>query len=357
MLEVQTTTYPIADYLAMLDREEISINKEYQRSNRIWSVPARSFLIETVLKNYPIPKLSLHHRTDLQTLTPHREVVDGQQRTYALRDFMNNEFKLSSRIDTEEWKGKKFKDLPDEDRRQFLNYGLSFDLLIGAEGEEVREVFRRMNTFTVSLNYEEQRNAEFNGKFKWFIRDLTSVYTDRFQSAGVFNDRGFIRMADAKLLTEICHAYFFGIITTNSRSLSQVYRKFDKEFEAEKELGKRLTKALDFVLSFEDLHGGPLLSKAYQFYALVLATLHVQKRVDAIQDQLDVPSGSKMKKRAIVEDNLLTLEGVLLEDEDEDEIDESYEDFVEASETRTNVKEQRIIRTQWFCDALTSQFE
>lgn len=356
MLDVQTTTYPMADYLAMLERGEITINREYQRSNGIWSTPARSFLVETVLKNFPIPKLSLHHRTDLKTLAPHREVVDGQQRTYALRDFMENKFKLSARIDNAKWRGKRFKDLDDNDRRQFLNYGLNFDLLIGAEDEEVREVFRRMNTFTVALNYEEQRNAAFNGKFKWFIRDLTTEYTDPFLTAGVFNDRGLIRMADAKLLTEICHAFFYGISTTNSRSLDRAYREHDKEFDEEDALSDRLKRALGFVLSFENFHGGPLFAKTYEFYSFVLAVLHVDESIPSLKGQIKLAKTKRLKKSTI-EENLSQMEAALLADEEEEEVDDKFEEFVEASETRTNVKDQREIRTQWFCDALTTRFE
>src|SRR4051794_11180723 len=112
-MEIQNSTYPIADYLAMLDRGEVSVNRDYQRSPRIWPTAARSFLIETVILNFPIPKLSLHQKTDAVTLLPHKEVVDGQQRTFALKDFRENKFRLSTRLDTEDLHGKRFKDLPD----------------------------------------------------------------------------------------------------------------------------------------------------------------------------------------------------------------------------------------------------
>ena len=40
---------------------------------------------------------------------------------------------------------------------------------IGVKEEEVREAFRRMNANNVPLNAEEQRNAQYQGEFKWFI--------------------------------------------------------------------------------------------------------------------------------------------------------------------------------------------
>jgi|SRR6478672_370991 len=352
-MEVQTATYPIADYLAMLSRDEVSINRDYQRSKGIWSVAARSFLVETVLKNFPIPKLSLHHRTDPATLVPHRQVVDGQQRTYALRDFMDNKFSLSNRIDSNEWIGKKFRDLPNGDKRQFLNYGLNFDLLVGAEDDEVREVFRRMNTFTVSLNYEEQRNAAFNGKFKWFIRELAQDYTDPFLNAGVFKDSGLIRMADAKLLTEIAHAYFYGIKTTNSRSLDMVYSQHDGEFPDEAELDKRMRDALDYALDWEVFQDSPLY-KHYQFYSFVLAYMHVTKRIPELRDQVKLKSSAKLKDDAVVEQNLGRLDAALIADEEEEDVPKKYAGFIEASDTKTNTREQRITRVRWFCKALTT---
>jgi hypothetical protein len=357
MLETQTTTYPIADYLAMLGRGEVTVNKVYQRSKGIWSIAARSFLVETVLKNFPIPKLSLHQKTDPDSLTPHKDVVDGQQRTYALQDFRDGKFRLSSRIDTEELHGKAFDDLSREQKRRFLNYGLSFDLLIGAEDEEVREIFRRMNTFTVALNYEEQRNAAFNGLFKWFIRDLVNEYTDAFLTAGVFKERGLLRMADAKLITELAHAYYNGISTTNSRSLDKVYRDHDKVFEDQEELGDRLRAGLDFALSFEIFHDGPLFQKTYEFYSFVLAAMHVQDRIDPLSEQIDLPQNAAFKDDELLEENLGSLEAALVADEEEDETPESFESFIDASGTRTNVREQRIIRTQWFCDALTKRLD
>src|SRR4051812_28321011 len=101
-MNINTPEFTVVDYLAQLERGEIIVNEAYQRSEGVWPTAARSFLIETVLLGYPVPKLSLHQRTDVGTLRARKEVVDGQQRTYALRRFAANGFRLSSRLDTEE---------------------------------------------------------------------------------------------------------------------------------------------------------------------------------------------------------------------------------------------------------------
>lgn len=53
----------IADYCAAMDRSEIAPNPEYQRSDKVWPPAARSFLMETILLGYPIPRYSYFRKS------------------------------------------------------------------------------------------------------------------------------------------------------------------------------------------------------------------------------------------------------------------------------------------------------
>jgi hypothetical protein len=356
-MDIQSSIYPIADYLQMLERLDVIVNRDYQRSPGIWSIPARSFLVETVIRNFPIPKLSLHQKTDPVSLRPYKELVDGQQRTFALKDFYDGKFRLSARLEEERLRGKYFEDLDDDDKRLFLNYGLSFDLLVGADDALVREVFRRMNTFTVPLNYEEQRHANYDGLFKWFIRELTNDYAEPFINAGVFKERGLLRMADAKLLTELSHAYFNGIATTNKNKLDQVYKDNDKVFAQEKDLGTRLRKALDLLLAAPALQESPLLARTHVFYSLVLATMHAQKILPTLETQIKPVPGKLKIARAIGNLEMLASALITKEDDDEPITSSQFDEFVKASTDRTNVTEQRVTRTLWLYWALMDSLD
>src|SRR6202030_3121141 len=118
---------------------------------------------------YPIPKFYLYQVTDLRTRQTVKEIVDGQQRSMAIRDYFAGVFRLSQVIELEDARGKTYDELGEQLQGQFLGYGLAYDLLVGATSTEVRETFRRMNLFTVPLNPEEQRHAVYQGKFKWFV--------------------------------------------------------------------------------------------------------------------------------------------------------------------------------------------
>jgi hypothetical protein len=346
-LNIQAPQFTISAYVGQLERGEVTVNRRYQRSSRVWPQAARSFLIETILLNYPIPKLSLHQLTDVTTLRATMQVVDGQQRTFAIRDFMRDGFRLSRRLELEGARGKLFSQLSDQLKAQFLHYPLSFDLFVGASDDQVREVFRRMNSFTVPLNPEEQRHATFQGPFKWFIYELSGDYSESFLNAGVLGDRSIIRMADAKLLTEISHAYFNGVHTTSKNNLAALYRSRDEKFPEEAELGRRLRTALDFVLGLEEFHNTALMTKQHVFYALVLAAMHVQETIPTLAD--DVPLTAGMASRTALTDNLTLLEAAL----DEDEARGPYADFLASSSERTNVAAQRLQRIRWLAAALT----
>lgn len=74
---LSSTTYTVSDYCASLHRKEVRVNRDYQRSDKVWPPAAQSFLIETILLGYPLPKLSLHQITDIKTRRSVREIIDG----------------------------------------------------------------------------------------------------------------------------------------------------------------------------------------------------------------------------------------------------------------------------------------
>src|ERR1700760_2319858 len=115
------TNMTIADYREQLRNRQITINHNYQRTDRVWPVSAKSNLIDTILNGYPIPKMIFSQTTDLDTLKTRKEVVDGQQRTAAITEFFNNKYALTRG----DFSGSRFDDLEPQKKRDFLAYGLA----------------------------------------------------------------------------------------------------------------------------------------------------------------------------------------------------------------------------------------
>ena len=265
---------PVVDYCNAIKSGQIKINHNYQRSDKVWPLAARSFLIETMLLDFPIPKLLLSQHTNIKTRRSHKEIVDGQQRSSTILSYFDGAFRISQGSSTERLAGRKLADLEEADKKRFLDYPLAVDLLVAATAGEIRETFRRINSYTVPLNPEERRHALFQGAFKWFIYDLSKRFEESFLDVGLFNQKALVRMKDAKLFCEIIHAILNGIATTSKRHLDELYRSRNDDFPEERDLDRRLSRAMDFLLDQPNLHNGALM-KPHLVYSLVLATTQV----------------------------------------------------------------------------------
>ena len=281
-VDIVSMQMTVADYCDAMEKRDIVVNPEYQRSDKVWPETAKSFLIETILLGFPIPKLSLHQKVDLKSRKTVKDIVDGQQRSRAVLDFYQGSLRLTRSLDTLSAVGRTYEELDEELQTAFLNYGLALDVFIDTTEDDVREVFRRMNSFTVPLNPEEQRHAVYQGRFKWFIQRLAKTYDQALVDMGVFGQKQIVRMADAKLLTEICHGYINGIKTTSRTSLDALYKAKDKDFPEEEELEARLIEAFDQLLAWPDLHRTALM-KPFVVYSLVLALVHNRHDVPALR--------------------------------------------------------------------------
>ena len=90
-MNIEQANMTIVDYLNAYDRAEVIVNRDYQRSPARWPAAAQAFFIETIMRGFPIPRLALFTKTDLKARRTVKEIVDGQQRTHAIRAFFSNE--------------------------------------------------------------------------------------------------------------------------------------------------------------------------------------------------------------------------------------------------------------------------
>lgn len=385
-MEIASTSYTVTQYCRGMQRNEIVVDETYQRSGKVWPPAARSFFIETIFLGFPIPKLTLSQHTDLRSRETVYEIVDGQQRSMAILDYFNDEFRLSRSLDLEEVQGKAFSELDDEYQHRFLDYSFSADLFRAATPREIREMFRRINSYTVPLNAEEQRHAVFQGSFKWFIYRLSRFCETPFLDMGILKNNQVVRMQDTKLLAEICHALFIGIRTTNRKMLDNLYENYEDEFPEAEYTANRIERALSRLVSLEELWNGPLM-RPYLVYSLMLAIIHLEKPLPTLASVYQ-PTQPYKFEHDIVVSNLLTLAEALEapeelfddsssveeepeseeegegEGEEEPELQEDlaqeelrrFRSFVNASSERTNVRVQRETRFQWMCKALECKF-
>ena len=86
----QTNNFFLPQLRDLIDRGEVlNLRTEYQRRLR-WSTPQKSRLVESLLLNIPVPPVFFY-----ESAAARYEVMDGQQRLSAIREFIAGDFALS----------------------------------------------------------------------------------------------------------------------------------------------------------------------------------------------------------------------------------------------------------------------
>jgi hypothetical protein len=140
-----------------IDSGDIDLQPDFQRQE-VWSPSKKKRLVDTVLRGWSIPPIHL-----VVTADSRLEVLDGQQRLAAIRDFFSDRFAVDGGITPRDGHlvglhGKFYSGLDTATKRQVNQYSLRCFRITEYEPDEPSELFYRLNQPTV-LTAGEQRNA------------------------------------------------------------------------------------------------------------------------------------------------------------------------------------------------------
>ena len=169
-----TRNYSVCDFEEWNEKGELELAPKFQRRD-VWSDKARSYLVDTIVRGKPIPKIYMRQDVNPKTRRAKREIVDGQQRLRTVLSFIKDGFKIS-RAHHEDFGGKYFSELDNGTQRDILKYEFSVDLLQDMPDNEIYDIFARMNTYTEKLKDQELRNARWFGEFKSSVYLLANEF-------------------------------------------------------------------------------------------------------------------------------------------------------------------------------------
>lgn len=223
MKNFDTRTYNISDFIEWNENGLLELSPEFQR-RYVWSEKAKSYLIDTIVRGKPIPKLLLSQK--LQGKKNIRVVVDGQQRLRTILGFYNGDFKIS-RVHNEAFGGYTFDSLPEKVQNEFLQYELGVDLLFDMPYEEILDIFARINSYTVKLKPQEIYNARYVGYFKQTIFKYGLKYVKYYIDSGVLTKASVSRMSEAEMTAD----FFVALIDTvrTNKGIENYYKRFEEE--------------------------------------------------------------------------------------------------------------------------------
>ena len=84
-MKIEEGNYSVAELVDWFKNKTLVVNAEYQRGGGLWPTAAKSYFIDTILRDFPFPKVYFHELVDRGTRKPRKEIVDGQQRLTTYR--------------------------------------------------------------------------------------------------------------------------------------------------------------------------------------------------------------------------------------------------------------------------------
>ena len=190
----------VSYFLDLRRNGQLDLDPPFQRRS-VWTRKDRIYFLDTVFRGYPSPSIYLS-----KDVRPTGEavfsVVDGKQRLETIIMFSEDRIVLRDYGDTQ-LDGRKWSELRTngEVSRRFLDYVLPVEQL--TVGDNLNEVFDRLNRNNKNLNRQELRHAKYHGG--WFLDFVEKEVEDPFwrDELGYVTPARARRMHDVQMLSEL----------------------------------------------------------------------------------------------------------------------------------------------------------
>lgn len=132
----------------------LDIRPPYQREF-VYDVKERNAVINTLQKNFPLNVMYWAVRDASTVSAQELEVIDGQQRTISICQYVNGDYSID---------GLAFHNLPKDKQEQILEYKLMVYFCSGTDSEKL-DWFETINIAGKVLTEQELRNAVYSGSW------------------------------------------------------------------------------------------------------------------------------------------------------------------------------------------------
>lgn len=260
---LEATTSTVAWFWSRLNDQTLNMKPPYQR-NPVWQENQKAYLIDTILRGYPVPELYVQSVVSSKGEEQHI-IVDGQQRVRACLEFINNDFTLGD--DSEDYAGLSFEELGEDAKQRIFRYKFVIRTLPDLSDAELRDIFGRLNRNNVALNRQELRNATYWGEFITTMVKLSQM--PFWINSGLFTSNDVRRMLDIEYISDLAAAYLFGPQNKKAK-LDDYYADFEEEFPDKDRVESVFAVVLDELARVFTWPTSQRWSRKVDFYTLFL---------------------------------------------------------------------------------------
>ena len=219
--------------------EQHSLNKynydpPYQRDYNVWDDIQKSFLIDSIFKNFPMPAIFLEQK--IQKGKTSYDVIDGKQRLNTIIQFIESMVSLPMDFGTDEYgytkmNGLKMSEIEllaetDESAKELLNsfwsYVINIEYIEQPNEKIVDSIFDRLNRGGERLNGAELRKAKYYDSV---------LYQSIFKTACNKALAPLIKRLDKTRLEHVSFITELYLLTYTNEVTNGVEKDIDKQFE------------------------------------------------------------------------------------------------------------------------------
>lgn len=351
MKQFDARSYSIADFLEWEAGNLLDLSPKFQRRS-VWTRAAKSFLIDTILRGKPMPKVLLTQ--DLVGKKNVRTVVDGQQRIRTILEFVAGSFTVLQAHNSDN-AGKTFHELDEDIQNSILQYEVGVDLLYSVSLADMLDIFARINTYSVTLNTQEKLNAKYLGVFKTTAYELGHSHINYMLESGVLTEKMVSRMGEAQLASDLLVALVGGIQTI--KNIERYYKKYEnnetipEDIAAAINLYNSTMRFIGAIYPPKELKSTNW-SRPHWFYTLFTCIAHSQREIQGLAEspQPELRADTTRHWRGEL-DELSALYDHYTEDNDED-VPAAFARFINYAQRRTTDTEARRERAKFVLTAI-----
>lgn len=298
--DIKRTTFSLGDFLSWKKTQSLELSPSFQRRS-VWTKSQKSYFVDTVYRGLPVPIIFLRERTDVESLSTIREVVDGQQRLRTLLSFVSStsledyderdNFEVQKKHNSE-IANKGFAELNERQKKRILAYQFSVHVLQSDTSDaEILSIFARMNSTGSKLNDQELRNAEFFGEFKLASYSSALKNLERWRAWKIFSEQEIARMKEVEFTSILFIIILNGLFERTQGNIKKAYQAYENEFEGKRRVEANFSETMNKI---DEIFGERISKSAYRNSSLFLQLFYLVHQLKSNNISIDKSRAAKI---------------------------------------------------------------
>lgn len=229
----------VQEILNFYEKDHLNLDPGFQRSS-VWGERDRDKLIDSILRNYPLPSIFLYRRHEDGNLV--YDVIDGKQRIETILMFIGamrgNRFWTKSRLPDDERPDWIDWNIIRRKKLQYLITGYNLQIIeVTGEPADIIDLFVRINSTGKALTGAEKRHARYyHSAFLKRAGQLAHRFEPYFRTNKILSPSQISRMKHVELMCEL-------IVAAHNEGVTNKKTALDKIMNSDSIRGRELDKA------------------------------------------------------------------------------------------------------------------